>query len=196
MKVIVATNNQNKMREIREIFGGIDLVSLAEAGINIDIEENGSSFVENALIKARAIYDMVKMPVLSDDSGLTVRALGGEPGVYSARYAGAHGNSAANNELLIGKMRGKSDRYAEFVCAVAFICEKGEFTAEGRAAGEITNDYVGGGGFGYDPLFYSYDLQKSFGTASSEEKNSVSHRARALKNLKSLLAENNIILDK
>ena len=194
LEIIAATNNEHKVGEIKEIFSDVKIISLKEAGINVDVEENGATFEENALIKARAIYELTHRPVLSDDSGLSVKALGGRPGVFSARYAGVHGDNNANNLKLLSELNEVSDRKAEFVCAVAFICDKGEFTALGRVEGEILHELTGDGGFGYDPLFYSYELKKSFGVASSEEKNKVSHRARALQNLKQVLAENKVIL--
>ncbi len=193
MQILIATNNENKVKEIRRIFDGAKIFSLKDMGINIEVEETGRTFEENALIKARAIYDIVKMPVLSDDSGLSVKALGGRPGIYSARYAGVHGDSNANNLKLLKELDGIADRRAEFVCAVAFKSEKGEFVSTGRVEGEILREECGTDGFGYDPLFYSYELKKSFGNATMEEKNLVSHRSRALKGLKEILLKNNIV---
>lgn len=193
LEIIAATNNEHKVREIKEIFSGVKIISLKEAGIDVDVEETGNTFEENALIKARAIFELTGKPVLSDDSGLSVKALGGRPGVYSARYAGVHGDSKANNNKLLSELKGVSDRSAEFVCAVAFICDKGEFVALGRVEGEILHEESGEGGFGYDPLFYSYELKKSFALALPAEKNRVSHRARALGNLKQILSDNNIL---
>lgn len=194
MTVLAATNNAHKLREIREIFSDVNIISLEDAHIHSDAEENGETFTENALIKARTVYNIASMPVLSDDSGICVNALNGAPGVRSARFAGVHGDSAANNKLLLKKLEGVSDRKAQFVCAVAFICDKGEFTAMGTTEGEILLESSGVGGFGYDPLFYSYDLNKSFGEASEIEKNSVSHRARALIALKAELKKSGISL--
>lgn len=195
MEIIAATNNINKIREIKEIFCDAKIISLKEAGIDCDPEETGSTYEENALIKARTIFAIAKRPVLSDDSGLSVRFLGGRPGVYSARYSGVHGDNDANNRKLLAELDGVDDRRAEFVTAVAFVCDKGEYVCEGRVEGEILNEKAGDGGFGYDPLFYSYDLKKSFGVASAEEKNKVSHRGRALRALSLLLKEQGLLVD-
>ncbi|MBR2967981.1 MAG: RdgB/HAM1 family non-canonical purine NTP pyrophosphatase [Clostridia bacterium] len=193
MEIIAATNNANKLREMREIFDGIKILSLSEAGIECDPEENGSTFEENALIKARAIFEIARKPVLSDDSGLIVNALGGAPGIQSARYAGTHGDNEANNAKLLRELDGKVDRSAEFVSVVAFMSDKCCFTAIGCVKGEILTHKVGEAGFGYDPLFYSHDLKKSFGVATAQEKNSVSHRGRALRNLRKILQENSML---
>ncbi|MBR2970528.1 MAG: RdgB/HAM1 family non-canonical purine NTP pyrophosphatase [Clostridia bacterium] len=195
MEIIAATNNVNKIREIKEIFCDAKIISLNEAGIDCDPDETGISYEENALIKARAIFAIAKKPVLSDDSGLSVRFLGGKPGVYSARYSGVHGDNDANNRKLLAELEGVIDRRAEFVSAVAFVSEEGEFVCEGRVEGEILTEKSGEGGFGYDPLFYSYDLKKSFGVATAEEKNGVSHRGRALRALSALLKERGILND-
>ncbi|MBE5731171.1 MAG: RdgB/HAM1 family non-canonical purine NTP pyrophosphatase [Clostridiales bacterium] len=195
MEIIAATNNANKIREIKEIFCDAKIISLKEAGIDCDPDETGNTYEENALIKARAIFSIAKKPVLSDDSGLSVNFLGGRPGVYSARYSGVHGDNDANNVKLLSELEGVTDRRAEFVSAVAFVSEKGEFVCEGRVEGEILTEKSGEGGFGYDPLFYSYDLKKSFGVATAEEKNRVSHRGRALRALSSLLKEQGVLDD-
>lgn len=193
-KILFATNNAHKVMEVRKIFNSDKIISLKEAGIDIDIEETGSTFEENALIKARTIYDLVKMPVLADDSGLTVNALNGRPGIYSARYAGVHGDDKANNMKLINELKGISDRRAEYNCVVAFICDQGEFISVGKVEGEILLEPSGNEGFGYDPIFFSYELKKSFGNATIDEKNLVSHRFRAIRGLKEILLKNNIIL--
>lgn len=186
MDLIVATNNANKIKEIRQIAGKFfdNIYSLKDKGINIDIEENGKTFAENAYIKSKAIYDITHMPTLSDDSGLCVDSLNGEPGVMSARYSGFHGDDNSNNQLLLKNMKDIKDRKAAFVSAVVMIIDdKTVIYGEGRCEGKILYEIKGSNGFGYDPLFYSYDLKKSFGEASNEEKNSISHRARALKDL-------------
>ena len=181
-KLIVASNNKAKIAEIKTILSDLfDVLSLKDEGIEIDPEETGTTFTENALIKARAVHELTGEAVLADDSGLIVDALGGAPGVLSARYAGGHGDSKANNELLLKNLSGVKDRRARFKCAIAFIASDGtETVTEGITEGEILQGLEGNGGFGYDPLFYSYDLKKSFGCASAEEKNAVSHRGRAL----------------
>lgn len=191
MKLAIATNNKNKLREIREILGGYfdELLSLKDLGINIEIEETGSTFEENALIKARAIVSLTSLPALADDSGLMVDALDGAPGVYSARYAGEEHDDKKNNAKLLESLKGK-DRKAHFCSVIALCYPDGRYlTSEGRADGEILNEERGCGGFGYDPLFYSSELKKSFAQASSEEKNAVSHRGRALRAMLKKLSE-------
>lgn len=193
MTVILATNNEHKVREIREILGDKlgKTLTLKEAGVSADPEENGATFKENALIKAREICRLTSLPALSDDSGLCVNALGGAPGVYSARYSGK--DSADNTALLLKNLEkaaeaGNSDRSAHFSCCVALVFSDGrELTAEGRTFGSITLSPEGEGGFGYDPVFFSPELGKTFAQASEEEKNSVSHRGRALAALKEQL---------
>ena len=151
-----------------------------------DIEENGETFKENALIKAQAVYDRLHLPVLADDSGLCVDALHGAPGVYSARFSG--GTSADNRALLLKRMDGVSHRTARFTCAVCYIGEDGKpLFGEGHTNGRILFEEIGNKGFSYDNVFFSDDLQKSFGEATKDEKNSVSHRYRALCDLRGTL---------
>lgn len=186
MKVVAATANAHKLKEMREILNGFELISEREAGFFGDVEETGETFAENALIKARAVCKATGLPALADDSGLCVEALGGAPGVYSARYSG--GGSAENRALLLENMKNISDRRAYFACAVALVFPDGrELTAEGKSCGSILYEERGDGGFGYDPLFFSDDLGVSFSEASEQEKNSVSHRGRALRELLKLL---------
>ncbi|MFR1566393.1 MAG: XTP/dITP diphosphatase [Christensenellales bacterium] len=183
-RLIVASANKGKIREIKELLGDrYEIISMADAGINIDIEETGATFEENAAIKAKAIFALCGCPVISDDSGLIVDALNGEPGVYSARYAGNEHDDEKNNQKLLAKLKDKTDRSARFVSAVVYYDGKTLISAEGRVEGKILTEKKGDNGFGYDPLFYSTELKKSFGEASAEEKNSVSHRARAFKSL-------------
>ena len=180
-KLVVATGNAHKLREIAQIFPEYEVISQKQAGFFEDVEETGATFIDNALIKARAACKALGLPVLADDSGLCVDALGGAPGVYSARYCGHHGDDKGNRMLLLDHMRGKTDRTAYFCCAIAIVAPDGqEWTAEGRTMGRILTEEEGGGGFGYDHIFCSDDLQKSFGVATAEEKNAVSHRYRAL----------------
>lgn len=179
--IILASNNAHKLREIRAILSDYRIVSLSEAGIDVDPEETGKTFLENALIKARAVFEVAGETALADDSGLSVETLGGEPGVMSARYCGRHGNDAENNALLLRNLAGAENRRAKFVSAVVLYRGENDYiAAQGETFGEILSAPKGCGGFGYDPIFYSYDLQKSFGEASEAEKNAVSHRARAL----------------
>ncbi|MCI8413884.1 MAG: RdgB/HAM1 family non-canonical purine NTP pyrophosphatase [Clostridia bacterium] len=183
-KLIVASKNKAKIAEVAEILKGIyEVVPMSEIGIDADIEETGTTFEENALIKARYVFTRTGHAALSDDSGLAVDALGGAPGIYSARYCGDHGDDKANNALLLRNMENQENRSARFVSAVALVASEGEFTAEGRVEGRILYAEEGNGGFGYDPIFYSDELGKSFGVATPEEKNSVSHRSRALQAL-------------
>ena len=188
--LIVATGNQHKLREIAEIFTDYEVLSQKQMGFCEDVEENGVSFAENALIKARAVCQALGVVTLADDSGLCVDALGGQPGIFSARYCGHHGDDEANRKKLLENMQGITNRTAHFNCAMALVYPNGEeLVVEGQTFGEILHEEVGNGGFGYDPLFFSRDLQKSFGVATAEEKNKVSHRFRALKKLWTLLNE-------
>lgn len=198
MKIIAATSNQGKIAEIKKIFSvpSLEVISMKEAGIDIEIEENGTSFEENALIKARTIASLCDCFVLSDDSGLCTEALNGAPGIYSARYAGENASDEERMEKLLWELSDKNDRRAKFVSAVAFITPDGtEITAHGEVLGKIADKPSGNGGFGYDPIFISDELGKTFGEASSEEKNSISHRARALHNLFNILKEKEILKD-
>lgn len=185
-KIVVTSGNAHKIEEIKQIFKGVKLVTMREAGFEGDVEENGKTFKENAFIKAKAVYDKLKCPVLADDSGLCVDALDGAPGVYSARFSG--GGSAENRALLLKRLDGVSHRNARFACSVCYIGEDGRTVfGEGYTEGRILFEEIGERGFGYDSLFYSADLGKSFGEATENEKNSVSHRFRALSNLRSKL---------
>ena len=183
MKIVVASGNKAKLREIAQIFQGYEILSMQEAGFTDDIEENGSTFEENALIKAREVSRALGVNALADDSGICVEALGGAPGVLSARFCGRHGDDAANNALLLEKLKDvpQDRRRAYFESCVALCFADGrEITASGRTYGRILEKAEGEGGFGYDPLFYSDELGMSFGLASAEQKNAVSHRGKAL----------------
>jgi len=186
MKLAIATNNQHKLQEIKAVLGGQfeQLLSLKDLGIDVDVEETGSTLEENALIKARAIENICHIPTLADDTGLMVEALNGAPGVYSARYAGEEHNDANNRALLLKNLKGQENRKAHFATVIAIVFPNGDFiTSNGRVEGEILQEERGNEGFGYDSLFYSYELGKTFAQASQEEKNSVSHRGRALRNM-------------
>ena len=185
MRLVVASGNKHKIREIAEIFTDCEVVSQKSLGFDEEVEETGVTFIENALIKARAACKALDCAVIADDSGLCVDALDGAPGIFSARYCGYHGDDAENRKTLLKNMQGMTDRKAHFTSAIALVFPDGrEVTAEGYTHGLILEAEEGTGGFGYDPLFYSEDLQKSFGVASAEEKNAVSHRFRALQALK------------
>ncbi len=176
----------HKIEEIKSIFTGVKLVTMKEAGFDGDIDETGETFKENAYIKAKTVYDALKTPVIADDSGLCVDALDGAPGVYSARFSG--GSSADNRKLLLKRLENIPHRKARFACAVCYIGEDGKpVFGEGFTEGRILFEEIGSRGFGYDSLFFSDDLGKSFGEATEEEKNSVSHRFRALTDLRGRL---------
>ncbi len=180
--IVAATGNEHKLKEIREILKGYTVVSAKEAGFFEEVDETGSTFLENAFLKARAVVQKTGRAALADDSGLTVDALDGAPDIYSARYSG--GGSAENRRLLLKNMQGITDRRASFHCAVALVFPDGrEYSAIGKTYGTILEEERGENGFGYDSLFFSDDLKKSFAEASDEEKNSVSHRGRALQEL-------------
>lgn len=186
MKLAIATNNHHKLQEIKAVLGGQfeQLLSLKDLGIDADVEETGNTLEENALIKARAIESLCHIPTLADDTGLMVDALNGAPGVYSARYAGEEHNDADNRALLLKNLKGQENRKAHFATVIAIVFPNGDFiTSNGRVEGEILQEERGNEGFGYDSLFYSYELGKTFAQASQEEKNSVSHRGRALRNM-------------
>lgn len=184
-KLIVASGNKGKLKEIKEILDGkYEIVSMTEAGFSGEIEENGNSFYENALIKAKTVSEALGEDALADDSGLCVEALGGAPGIFSARYSGVGATAKTNNQKLLNALDGVLDRKAKFCCNVVLYKTSGEIiSGYGETEGSILYKEEGGGGFGYDPLFYSNDLQKPFGLCSDEEKNGVSHRFRALTDL-------------
>lgn len=180
--IVVASGNEGKIKEIEKIFKDAEIISMRDAGFDGEIEENGQSFRENALIKAKAVCEKLGKPALADDSGLCVDYLGGAPGIYSARFSGE--GDAANRALLLEKMKDATDRRAHFECAVCLYLPDGRMLfGVGSTHGSILTEERGSHGFGYDSLFYSDDLQKSFGEATAREKNGVSHRARALHDL-------------
>lgn len=194
MKIVLASQNKKKIIELRTILGEmlpeVEVLSLADAGIEGDIVEDGDTFEANALIKARAAAASGYIGV-GDDSGLCVEALGGAPGVYSARYAGEHGDDEANLDLVLENMKGRTDRRAAFVCCIACVFPDGSepIVAHGRVDGELLEARDGEGGFGYDPIFYYPPFGMSFGVTSAEQKNTVSHRARALEAFAKALRE-------
>ena len=186
MKIVLASKNKHKIGELqtllRQYIPEIEILSLDDIGFKGEIEENGETFAENALIKARAAAASGYIGV-GDDSGLTVRALGGAPGIYSARYAGEHGNDKANNERLLRELADKDDRYAEFVCTIACVLPDDPdngYLFRGTVEGRIVDEYLGDGGFGYDPIFYYEPKGKTLAQMSADEKNSISHRGRAI----------------
>ena len=184
MRFVLATHNPGKLREMGEILKdfGIDVVSPRDLGITVDVEETGTTFAENALLKAKAICKEANLPAIADDSGLCVDALNGAPGVYSARYGGEGLDDKGRYMLLLSSLRGAPTRAAHFACAVACAFPNGDtLTAEGRCDGSIAYAPLGVGGFGYDPVFLLPGTGKTFGQLTQEEKSAVSHRGRALK---------------
>lgn len=193
MKLAIATNNAHKLTEIKAILGNSfeELLSLKELGIDVDVDETGTTLEENALLKARTICKLCGMPTLADDTGLMVDALDGAPGVYSARYAGEAHNDANNRALLLKNLDGVQNRNAHFETVIAICYPNGDLiTAKGRVEGYILQSECGSEGFGYDSLFYSNELEKSFAQATAQEKNSVSHRGRALRAMLAKLQQN------
>lgn len=199
--VIVATKNAHKLSEMAALLDGvcdIELKSMKDIGLDIEIEENGTTFEENAKIKAREVCRITGKPAIADDSGLCVDFLSGEPGIYSARYASENGENAsddANNRKLLEKLKGvpESDRTARFVSAVALVLPDGrELCAIGTCEGIIMREERGNGGFGYDPLFFCPEFAKTFGELTAEEKNSVSHRNRACLQMRKMLENTNL----
>lgn len=191
-KIVVASNNKHKIEEIKSILKdlNIEVLSLNDVGITIEVEETGSTFMENACIKAREIFNLLKekdYSVLADDSGLSVDALDGAPGVFSARFSGEHGNDSKNNEKLLKLMESVPDdkRSAQFICAMVLINGENDIVKViGEVEGTILREEAGNGGFGYDPLFFTERYNKTFAELTPEEKNLISHRGKALKKLK------------
>lgn len=183
MKIIAATKNKNKLREFGEILKGFEIISQEEAGVDIDVEETGTTFEENSYLKAKAIYDITGITTIADDSGLCVDALNGEPGVYSARYGGEGYDDKGRVQLLLKNMKDVPDeeRTARFVCVITLVGEEGVLTARGECEGKIDYEPKGENGFGYDPVFYVDRFEKTLAEVTPEEKNSISHRGKALK---------------
>ncbi len=194
MKLIIASNNKHKIYEIKKILGAKfpEILSLSEADIDHETVEDGETFIENAFKKAREIAKISGCAALADDSGICVDALGGAPGVYSARFSGGHGNDEDNNRLLLEKLKGASDRGAHYTCAMALVYPDGrEIFAEGYMYGEITENPRGSAGFGYDPLFVPTGETRTVAEMTDEEKNAISHRANALNELLKKLSSAN-----
>ena len=192
MKLILASNNQKKLKEMRAILSemGIEVLSQREAGLELEVEENGTTFAENAMLKAKGACDALNIPAVADDSGLQVEALDGAPGIYSARYAGEGASDKELYELLIKNMKGKENRKARFVSSIACVFPNGDtVTAEGYCYGEILDAPRGENGFGYDPVFYMPEEGGTMAEISPERKNLTSHRAHALQEFKVKLEE-------
>ncbi len=192
MDMVIATKNKGKVKEFEYFFlqKNIQIKSLLDINEAIEIDETGTTFEENALLKARAICGLINQPVLADDSGLEVDILNNEPGIYSARYAGIHGNDVANNEKLLEQLKNipLEKRSAHFVCALALVYPNGkEIIVRGTCEGFILDELRGNNGFGYDPLFYIPSLNKTYGELTNEEKAKISHRGAALTKLAMIL---------
>ena len=191
MKFVLATHNPGKLREMSAILGelGVEVVSPADVGITVDVEETGTTFAENAMLKAKAICAAAGLPAIADDSGLCVDALTGGPGVYSARYGGEGLADKGRYMLLLNSMRGQTTRKAHFACAIACAFPNGdELTAQGQCDGAIAFAPMGEGGFGYDPVFLVPEKGKTFGQLTAEEKSAISHRGKALRDFSEKLA--------
>ena len=183
-KFVLATHNPGKLKEMSSILSrfGVEVVSPKELGITVDVEETGTTFAENAMLKAKTICAAAGLPAIADDSGLCVDALNGGPGVYSARYGGEGLDDRGRYLLLLNNLRGMPTRAAHFACAIACAFPNGDtLTAEGRCDGTIAYAPMGEGGFGYDPVFFVPGKAKTFGQLTAEEKSTISHRGQALK---------------
>jgi len=190
--MVLASGNSHKLEEFREIICKfhipIKILSLKDIGFSQEIPETGATFAENARQKAQTVAEVVNMPVIADDSGLEVASLGGEPGVYSARFAGENATDLENNKLLLKKMQGENDRKARFVANIALVYPgKGVYQVEGECHGVILSDGRGENGFGYDPLFFVPELNKTLAEIPPNEKNRISHRWQALQKLREIL---------
>lgn len=196
-KIIFATGNNKKMEEVRMIMAGLkaEIISLKQAGIQADIEENGNSFEENAIIKAKAVMEMTGQIVLADDSGLEVDYLNKEPGIYSARYAGEDTPYSIKNQMIIDRLKGVAEekRTARFVCVIAAAFPDGSvITERGTLEGRIGYQEKGEYGFGYDPIFYIPEYQCTTAQLTPEQKNKLSHRGEALRRMKEKLLERGV----
>lgn len=196
-RIVFATGNENKLREIRQIMKDlkVDIISMKEAGIDIDIEETGTSFEQNALIKVRAIWEITGGIVMADDSGLVIDYLNGEPGVYSARYMGENTSYTEKNRKILERMADAKgeERSARFVAAIACILPDGkEIVAQETMEGLIAEEIAGENGFGYDPILYLPEYLCTSAQLSNEEKNSISHRGKALRLMREKLQNENI----
>ena len=184
MKFVLATHNPGKLKEMADILSGlgVEVTSPADLGVDIEVEETGATFAENAMLKAKAICEASGLPAIADDSGLCVDALNGGPGVYSARYGGEGLDDAGRTRLLLENMRGQTTRAAHFACAIACVFPDGKtLTAEGRCDGAVAFAPMGTGGFGYDPVFLVPEKGKTFSQLTEAEKNEISHRGKALR---------------
>ncbi len=190
VKLVFATNNKHKLEEVADTLNGrIELLTLNDIGCYDDIEETGTTFLANASIKSHYIFEKFKLNCFGEDSGLEVVALGGEPGVYSARYAGEHGNHSANIDKLLKNLQGVKNRRARFVTIISLIWDGEEYFFVGTVNGTIRHERAGAGGFGYDPIFQPDGFDITFAEMTLEEKNKLSHRARAVEKLVAFLED-------
>mgnify|MGYP004677317751 FL=1 len=192
MKFVLASKNQKKLVEMNAILSqlGIEVCSEADAGVDVEVEETGSTFEENSLLKARAVMEASGLPAVADDSGLCVDALNGAPGVYSARYGGPELDDTGRYRLLLENLRGQSPRTAKFVSVITCCFPNGDvLTARGECPGTIAFAPMGEGGFGYDPVFFLPEKKKTFAQLTAEEKNAISHRGKALETFRARLEE-------
>lgn len=194
MEIFLASGNEHKRKELEQILKPHSLIIPGDRGLVFDCEETGETYLDNALLKAQTLYELVKMPVISDDSGLSVAALGGAPGVYSARYGmnekGRMLSSEERNQYLLDNMSEKEDRRAFFVCSMVLMMDPYRiFTVQETLEGLISREPAGKGGFGYDPVFFLPEYNCSLAEVSAEEKNRISHRAKAGKGMAALLKE-------
>lgn len=188
LQLVFATNNRHKLEEVAaKINGEIQLLTLDDIGCKDDIAETGSTFIANASIKSHYVYDNFKLNCFGDDSGLEVAALNGEPGIYSARYAGEHGNHDANMNKLLQNLHSAENRKARFITVISLIWDGTEYFFEGVVEGTIRRERCGAGGFGYDPVFQPDGYTITFAEMSLEEKNKLSHRAKAVEKLNTFL---------
>ena len=194
MKAVLASKNEKKLREMQEILSGlgIEVLLQSQIGVDIEVEETGDTFEENARLKAEAVRDASGMIAISDDSGLWVEALDGAPGVYSARYGGEGLDDEGRYRLLLSNMEGQEDRRCKFVCVICCAFPDGAvLTARGECHGMLATEPVGEGGFGYDPIFYLPQWGKSMAQLTPQEKHQISHRGKALEGLKKELENKN-----
>ncbi|MBR4098828.1 MAG: XTP/dITP diphosphatase [Clostridium sp.] len=192
MKLVLASKNKKKLVEMNDILSqlGVEVCSEAEAGVDVDVEETGTTFEENSLLKAKAVMEASGLPAIADDSGLCVDALGGAPGVYSARYGGEGLDDTQRYQLLLENLKGISPRTAKFVSVITCCFPNGDvLSARGECPGTIAFAPMGEGGFGYDPVFWVPELKKTFAQVTAEEKNAISHRGKALQAFQVMLKE-------
>ena len=192
MKLVLASKNEKKLRELREILSaqGVEVVLESDVGVDVDVEETGTTFEENSLLKARAVMEACGLPAIADDSGLAVDALNGAPGVYSARYGGEGLDDVGRYRLLLENMRGQLDRKCRFVSVITLCMPNGDvITARGECHGTLAYAPQGENGFGYDPIFFVPERKKTFAQLTAEEKNAISHRGNALKIFREKLSD-------